>query len=86
MPTMTIPSEFTAEQFTNGCAEASSLRLPPGVAPVRFTVTGPDGKRHGFEFADRDADAEDATTAWNYNWDGTGEATPGWTRLAILND
>jgi hypothetical protein len=81
MSNITIPHEFTSSQFDNGCAEASSLELPPGVAPHAILIEY-RGQFYWYDFDGREADHEGATTAWVYRRRADGPHA----YLTILND
>lgn len=89
MNATTIPNVFTAGQFQDGCAEASTLRLPPGVAPHDFKVMGTDWQAN-YTFNNRISDGEE-THGWTYkrvSMEGQVTPTPRDCEefITILND
>lgn len=81
--TTNVPNEFTVAQFQNGCAEASEIGLPPGVAPAKIILTDGFGNRLEYTFRHRETNNDGETTAWVYGRifrDGP------YQTLSILND
>lgn len=49
-----IPSVFLSSDFDDfGNANASDLKLPEHVYPIRFTLVMPDGSKHAYRFTHR---------------------------------
>lgn len=78
--TTQIPQEYTSSQFSDGCAEASSLRLPPGIAPYTIRLEH-KGQFHLYRFDHRIV-AGDETAGWTYKRQADGPHD----YLTILND